>query len=83
MAMLNQGFWNWNAQVTSAPLDLRAMMIAASPRNHAKMPAAKASPWERIAVRESPDCLMKPKIFSEITGRTHGIRFRINPPRKP
>src|SRR5437867_9717906 len=26
---------------------------------------------------------MNPKIFSEITGNTHGIRFRIMPPRKP
>src|ERR1700731_2026658 len=26
---------------------------------------------------------MKPKILSEITGRTHGIKFKMNPPRKP
>src|ERR1043166_8518657 len=26
---------------------------------------------------------MNPKIFSEITGRTHGIRFKMMPPRKP
>src|SRR5437016_7251930 len=26
---------------------------------------------------------MKPKIFSEITGNTHGIRFKIKPPIKP
>src|ERR1700719_732140 len=26
---------------------------------------------------------MKPKILSEITGKTHGIRFKMNPPIKP
>src|SRR6266853_1516037 len=26
---------------------------------------------------------MKPKILSEITGRTHGIKFKMNPPIKP
>src|ERR1041385_2912422 len=26
---------------------------------------------------------MNPKILSEITGRTHGIKFKIKPPRKP
>src|SRR5690349_2479244 len=26
---------------------------------------------------------MKPKIFSEITGKTHGIKFKMNPPIKP
>src|SRR6266480_919336 len=26
---------------------------------------------------------MNPKIFSEITGNTHGIKFKIRPPRKP
>jgi hypothetical protein len=26
---------------------------------------------------------MNPKILSEITGKTHGIRFKINPPIKP
>src|ERR1700730_40839 len=26
---------------------------------------------------------MKPKILSDITGKTHGIRFKINPPIKP
>src|SRR6266496_5058785 len=26
---------------------------------------------------------MNPKIFSEITGNTHGIKFKIMPPRKP
>src|SRR5438270_9632900 len=26
---------------------------------------------------------MKPKIFSEITGKTHGIKFKMNPPMKP
>src|ERR1700738_2137687 len=26
---------------------------------------------------------MKPKILSDITGNTHGIRFKINPPMKP
>src|ERR1700730_17574911 len=26
---------------------------------------------------------MKPKILSEITGNTHGIRFKMNPPIKP
>src|ERR1041385_7227351 len=26
---------------------------------------------------------MNPKILSEITGRTHGIRLRMNPPMKP
>src|SRR5437764_933240 len=26
---------------------------------------------------------MKPKILSEITGRTHGIKFKMRPPRKP
>src|SRR3712207_5945315 len=26
---------------------------------------------------------MKPNIFNEITGSTHGIRLRIRPPRKP
>src|SRR6266480_5558709 len=26
---------------------------------------------------------MNPKIFSEITGNTHGIKFNIMPPRKP
>ena len=26
---------------------------------------------------------MKPKILSDITGSTHGIRFKINPPTKP
>src|SRR6266550_3191857 len=26
---------------------------------------------------------MNPKIFSEITGNTHGIKFKMMPPRKP
>src|SRR5713101_2722325 len=26
---------------------------------------------------------MNPKILSEITGKTHGIKFKIKPPRKP
>src|ERR1700682_627628 len=26
---------------------------------------------------------MKPKILSDITGKTHGIRFKMNPPIKP
>src|SRR5436190_14170841 len=26
---------------------------------------------------------MNPKIFSEITGNTHGIKFKMTPPRKP
>src|SRR6202035_6199350 len=26
---------------------------------------------------------MKPKILSDITGNTHGIRFKMNPPTKP
>jgi hypothetical protein len=29
----------------------------------------------------SPDCLTKPRIFSAMTGNTHGMTFRINPPR--
>ena len=29
----------------------------------------------------TPACWTKPKIFKAITGRTHGIKLRINPPR--
>src|SRR5438067_8079943 len=51
--------------------------------NQTKMPAEKARPTRKILRGDSPACLMKPKIFSAITGSTHGIRFKINPPAKP
>jgi hypothetical protein len=51
--------------------------------NHAKIPTANAIPLRRIFCRLCPACCIKPKIFSEITGKTHGIKFKMKPPRKP
>ena len=51
--------------------------------NQAKMPTAKARPFPNMRARLSPACWMKPKILSEITGRTHGMRLRMKPPMKP
>ena len=47
------------------------------------MPNVKASPFPKIFPRLSPACWMNPKILSEITGSTHGIRLRMKPPMKP
>ncbi len=47
------------------------------------MPATKARPLRKMRCRSCPACLTNPKIFSEITGSTHGIRFKMNPPIKP
>src|SRR5215472_13126062 len=38
-------------------------------------------PSTRTRRGSSPDCATKPKILSEITGSTHGITFKIKPPR--
>ena len=51
--------------------------------NQAKMPAMKARPLRRMRRRSWPACWMNPKILSEITGNTHGIRFRMKPPMNP
>ena len=40
-------------------------------------------PLRNIFCRLWPACWMKPKIFSEITGNTQGIKFNIIPPRNP
>src|ERR1700720_4120798 len=77
-------FVNWNPpQVTSRPVSLSAIRSNARAMNHAKMPAVKARPLRRIFFRLCPACLMKPKILSEITGSTHGIKFKMKPPMKP
>ena len=51
--------------------------------NQAKIPIVNAIPLRKIFCRLWPACWMNPKIFSEITGNTHGIKFKMMPPRKP
>ena len=59
------------------------MSKSASPRNQTKIPPIKNRPLRKIDCRSLPACWMKPKIFSEITGRTHGIKFKMSPPTNP
>ena len=51
--------------------------------NHAKIPTVNAIPLRKIFCRLCPACWTKPKILSEITGNTHGIKFKMSPPRNP
>ena len=44
---------------------------------------SEGNPLRKIFCRLWPACWMKPKILSEITGKTHGIKFKMKPPRKP
>ncbi len=83
MPMRQYGFWNWNDQLMLCPAALNPETRAASARNQTKMPATNASPSRKTFCGDSPAWLMKPKIFSAMTGSTHGMRFRMNPPRKP
>src|SRR6266550_1618221 len=83
-ARTKYGFVNWKPpQVISRPAAFSAIKSSARPMNQAKMPAAKAIPLRKIFCRLWPACWMNPKILSEMTGSTHGIRFKMIPPRKP
>src|SRR5262245_1589841 len=51
--------------------------------NHVKIPKVNAMALRKIFCLLWPACWMKPKNFSEITGNTHGIKFKMMPPTKP
>ena len=81
MKAMNPALWNCMPQPADPPPALTAATTAASAQKLHKMPAVVAPPKARSRPRLSPACLIKLKSLSESTGNTHGIKFRIIPPR--
>ena len=82
MKAMKPALWNCMPQPADPPPALTAATTAAKIQKLHKMPAVVAPPKVRSRPRLSPACLIKLNNFSESTGSTHGIRFRIIPPRK-
>src|SRR5271166_2684410 len=76
------GSCNWNPQPTDRPYACKLNIAPASSQKEIKTPAVKNSPCLKIRKRFCPAILTKLKILKEITGKTHGIKFRSNPPVK-
>ena len=77
------GFWNWTPQPTAAPAARATTAVPARAQNESTMPAAVARAPPTTAERPWPALLTRPKTLSERTGRTHGMAFKIRPPRTP
>ena len=81
--MTTPGNWSWAPQPTSPPLaDLITSIMIVSAQKKTRMPRAKVAEWAKTFFRSSPACPTKDITFSEITGKTQGITFRMMPPRK-
>ncbi len=75
------GDWSWKPQPTAAPPLRTATRSPPRARNVTRTPAKKARPCAR-ADRSSPPWPASDAAFSDSTGNTQGMRFRIRPPRK-
>ena len=80
IAAKNQGCWNWMPQPTATPACLSAASTRAMARKETMIPAAVASSCRRTPRRSAPANPASSRSFSESTGSTQGMTFRINPP---
>ena len=80
MNAMNPALWNCMPQPAFPPPALTAATIPASAQKLARIPSVVEVPSTSSRLRLSPACLIKLKSFSESTGSTHGIKFRIKPP---
>ena len=76
------GFWNWIPQPICAPAKRNAARLAARIRKELIMPAAEAKNRRLIRLRVAPANWITDATFSDRTGNTHGMKFKITPPRK-
>ena len=82
-APTKSGSWNWIPQPTATPAARAPIAAPASSRKERMIPAAVAR-LPVVRARLPPSALfISPKTLSDSTGSTHGIAFRISPPRKP
>ena len=75
------GDCNWNPQPICCPLFLIKSIIKPIARKVINVPAEKIKPCFLTSEGFS-EISRKFKIFKEMTGKTHGIRFKIKPPKK-
>ena len=68
---------------TVSPACFRLIIKSASTKNEVTIPAVVVITLLRIVPTSLPDCFTKPSNFNEITGNTHGMKFKMNPPIKP
>ena len=80
MNAMNPALWNCMPQPAFPPPALTAATIPASAQKLARIPSVVDVPSTSSRLRLSRDCLIRLKSFSESTGSTHGIKFRIKPP---
>ena len=69
-------------QVTKTPSFLNKIAIIASRKNDEIIPSAELKKPSRTDLRSSPTALVISSNFIIRTGRTHGIKFSITPPKK-
>lgn len=81
MNAIKPALWNCIPQPAAPPPALMTLMMVARIQKLTRMPAVVESPSAKSLARDSPACLMRLNSLSESTGRTHGIKFRMMPPR--
>ena len=82
MNAMNPALWNCMPQPAFPPPALTAATTPASVQKLTSIPRVVVAPSISRRRRLSRDCLIKLKSFSESTGSTHGIKFRIKPPNR-
>ena len=75
------GFWNWVPQPMLCPASCTKISPAARTAKLVRMPAVVASIRRRIVMRSCPPISAMLASLIVSTGKTHGITFKIIPPR--
>ena len=65
-----------------SPTARSANNTAANAKKLTTTPAVYAAPCSKACARDCPECFSNEKTFSDSTGNTQGMTFKIRPPRK-